>query len=229
MNGVTALKMPLVVAAKEFDFERLMGNQSQLVLEAQLLYRNSRGEVYVASIDNENHHYTVADYLSLPEGAPFQLIKNKLIYMPSPFVLHQMILGNLHLLIGSYVKQHKLGFVGIAPLDVHFDEANVFQPDLLFISNDRMDILQKWVYGAPDLVVEILSKGTAKIDRSDKMEVCGQHGVREYWLIDPKKQRIEVYENEKNKLHLSQKIEKTGLVTSAAVPGFSFELTTLFE
>jgi len=140
-----------------------------------------------------------------------------------------MVLGNLHLLIGAYVKRQKLGFVGLAPLDVHFDEENVFQPDLLFIANERMNILKKWVYGAPDLAVEILSKGTAKIDRTDKLEICGKYGVREYWLIDPNKQAIELYHLKGETLHLSQKIQKQGLIESIAVAGFSFELKDLFE
>lgn len=221
--------MPLVVPAKDFSFEALLGNKSSLVLDAQMLYRNSKGELYVANIDNKNHYYTQSDYNTLPENAPFQLIKGKLIYMSSPVVLHQMILGNLHLLIGAYVKLQKLGFVGLAPLDVHFDEENVFQPDLLFISNERMDILQKWVYGAPDLAVEILSKGTAKFDRHDKLEICGKYGVREYWLIDPKKQILELYQLNNNKLELSQKIEKEGRVASTVITGFTFELKDLFE
>ncbi len=78
--------------------------------------------------------------------------------------IHQKISIRLSTKLFMHVEDKDLGEVRYAPLDVHFDPANVFQPDLLFVAVGRKDIIQDFVQGAPDLVVEIISKGTKKVD-----------------------------------------------------------------
>src|SRR5439155_5763685 len=109
---------------------------------------------------------TASEYKQLPEGPPhFQLVDGELYMSPSPNFFHQEILGNLFALLHSFVRRHRLGKVIAAPSDVELTARDVYQPDIYFISNDRLEIVtEQGVEGAPDLVVEILSPGTARLD-----------------------------------------------------------------
>lgn len=126
-------------------------------------------------------------YESLPEGTPVQLIQNKLIMSPSPFTNHQQVLGKLYIDLKNFIDKHQFGEVLIAPYDVHLGRKNIFQPDLLVIGKEDLHkIRENGFYGAPDLVIEILSPSTAKYDKTEKKEVYEKYGVKEYWLVDPK-------------------------------------------
>ncbi len=206
--------------------EMLLNGHRFLVIRGQLLYKIEEG--YVITMIREEENYTVDHYLQLPESAPFQLINAKLIYMPSPYEIHQAVVFNLSLEIGNYVKKHQLGVVRFAPLDVHFDKENVVQPDLLFVSVRRSSIIQKFIMGAPDFVVEILSKGTAKADKELKMGVYGKYNVLEYWLIHPSECWVEVYVNEDKRMQLKQRVEKKGVIESVAIEGFTLEIADIF-
>lgn len=134
-------------------------------------------------------------YESLPEGTRVQLIKNKLIMAASPFTNHQEIIGKLFNTLYNYLQDKGLGVVFIAPYDVHLDSENVFQPDIIFVSQEnRHKIKENGFYGAPDLVIEILSPSTAIYDKGDKKEVYEQHGVKEYWIVNPQKRAAEGFE-----------------------------------
>lgn len=140
--------------------------------------------------------HTVEDYLNLPEAGPrYQLVEGQLIMAPAPNRFHQDISRNLEFILLMYLKQHPLGKVYDAPFDVYLDDINVFQPDLLFVTNEKLSIFSKrGAEGAPDLIVEILSPGTARLDRINKLKVYAAYGVPELWMIDPDAMRIEVYE-----------------------------------
>src|SRR3990172_5007280 len=109
--------------------------------------------------------YTYEDYRILPEGAPYQLIGGKLIMTPAPSTYHQIISMKLEVKIANFVMEKDLGIVLNAPIDVYFEETETYQPDIIFISKDRLHIIEreriKW---APDLVIEILSPATAYYD-----------------------------------------------------------------
>jgi Uma2 family endonuclease len=101
--------------------------------------------------------------------------------------------------VSSGCKLDPVGKLYHAPFDVHFDKHNVFQPDSVFVSKNRLSILTKaGAKGAPDFVVEILSPKTAEIDRVQKRQVYALAGVEELWIIDPEPRRIEVYVLAKN-------------------------------
>jgi len=109
---------------------------------------------------------------------------------PAPFFSHQALVLRVARLRGDHVEPRKLGRVAIAPLDVILDRerALILQPDVLFVSTERLSIIRDQVWGAPDLVAEILSHGTQDHDRSEKLGWYRQYGVRECWLVDPFKQ-----------------------------------------
>jgi len=125
-------------------------------------------------------------YENLPEGTLAQLINNQIYMSPAPTTTHQIVLMEIADLLFNYVKENKLGRVLPAPVDVYFNRKNAFQPDIIFIANDNMQHLKEnGFYGAPDLVIEILSPATWRFDKEDKKDIYEQSGVKEYWMIDP--------------------------------------------
>ncbi|MBI3875175.1 MAG: Uma2 family endonuclease [Verrucomicrobia bacterium] len=138
---------------------------------------------------------TANDYREMPEGPPyFQLVEGRLYMAPSPDFFHQTVALNVATIIRQHLRHHPLGKAAIAPSDVQFDFMNVHQPDVYFISNERLHILTKQgPVGAPDLVVEVLSKSTAKLDKGTKLRVYSRSGVKELWLVDKDKREVVVY------------------------------------
>lgn len=113
---------------------------------------------------------------------------------PAPNLFHQDILINLLVILKRYLNKHRIGKLMIAPSDVRLTDLNVYQPDLYFVANARKSIFSKQgAEGAPDLVVEILSPKTARLDKGVKREVYALTGVAELWLIDPELQRVQVF------------------------------------
>ncbi len=129
---------------------------------------------------------TADDYRDLPEGPPhFQLVEGKLYMTPSPEYYHQSVAGNIYHLLRCHLRDFPVGKASIAPSDVQLDFVNVHQPDVYFISNERLDILTKQgPVGAPGLVVEVLSRSTARPDKGPKLRVYARSGVKELRLVD---------------------------------------------
>lgn len=170
---------------------------------------------------------TIKDYKKLPEGSPYQLIEGELVMSPAPKPIHQIVSGNLFEALRKFLKDK--GILLYAPVDVYLDEENVFQPDLLFISEERKDILKEdGAHGAPDLVVEILSPSTAYYDLRKKKEVYERAGVKEYWIVDPEMRSAEVYVNEKGKFRLLQELREKGSIRSQIIEGLSIPLENIF-
>ena len=111
---------------------------------------------------------------------------------PAPFFSHQSLVLRVARLVGDHVDSRQLGRVAIAPVDVILDRerALVVQPDVLFVSTERLSIIRDQVWGAPDLVAEILSPGTEKHDRGEKLGWYRQYGVRECWLVDLYREQV---------------------------------------
>ena len=122
----------------------------------------------------------------LPEGTHAEVIENQLYMPPTPTFIHQEISADLHGEIRAFVKQNDLGKI-VATVNVHLDEDNVFEPDLVFLSNENLHLVagNGRVYGAPDLVIEILSASNKQYDRVTKKEIYARAGVKEYWIVDP--------------------------------------------
>ena len=145
------------------------GKSYVLLNENSLLYQNETGKYVFLTIDPKAT-YSADDFMKLPEGAPFELLNGKLTNMPPPKSPHQIASGNLFSALHLFVKRNKLGIVLSAPMDVHLDNKNIFQPDILFLSNDRKSLLKDWVYGVPDLTVEIISPGSKSDDLKTKFK-----------------------------------------------------------
>jgi len=109
---------------------------------------------------------------------------------PCPTPLHQIILAKLCRVFEKAEDQAD-GLSLIAPMDVVFSDDTILQPDLLYIAKDRCGIVGERVHGPPDLVIEILSPGTSRRDRTEKLDLYAKYGVAEYWIVDPAAQLFE--------------------------------------
>jgi Uma2 family endonuclease len=134
--------------------------------------------------------YRAADYWILPEGEPVQLLRGRFILSPSPNILHQLIAGRIYELFCSIADQTD-GCAVIAPMDTVLSEDTIPQPDLIYIRSNNKAIVEDRVRGVPDLVIEVLSRSTAKVDRLEKMDLYAQYGIAEYWIVDPESQVFE--------------------------------------
>jgi Uma2 family endonuclease len=131
---------------------------------------------------------------SLPEGTLCQLINNALVMSPAPLDTHQKILGKIFAKLFTKIEERNLGELRVAPYDVHLDAENIFQPDIVFVGKENINkIKERGLYGAPDLVIEILSPGNKKFDKRDKKDIYEKHGVKEYWIIDPADKQVTGY------------------------------------
>jgi Uma2 family endonuclease len=138
---------------------------------------------------------TVHRYFEEPESSrPMELIYGVVREPPAPFLRHQGVVTRLASALNEHVRRDGLGDVYVSPVDVVLDEARalVLQPDIIFIAAARRHIARDRVWGAPDLVVEVLSPGTARRDRTRKLAWYRQYGVKECWLVDPLRRRVDV-------------------------------------
>ena len=179
----------------------------------------------------EKKKYTIEDYKMLEEGSPFQLINYDLIMSPSPTPIHQAIsLRITNALFNFLESKGNKGFLVSAPMDVKFDEGNVLQPDVLYISEQRKaELVKDIIEGAPDLVVEILSPSNAYYDLRQKKDIYQEYGVKEYIIVDPIAFNCELYVLKGGVYQLHQKAEKTELLNSVLLSGLTFDLNKIFD
>lgn len=138
--------------------------------------------------------YRAADYWRLPEGEPVELIEGRFVVSPSPNMLHQTIVGVLYEILLAAARKTG-GKAVLSPMDVILSDVSIVQPDVLYITKARRDIIKQRVEGAPDLAIEIIS-GSSRRDRVEKLALYAKHGISEYWIVDPDSQHIEFLINE---------------------------------
>lgn len=196
-------------------------------MEADLLIKKSK-------ITKER--ITWADFrdMEIPEGdtSIYELINGQIVKRASPNSPHQRTSFKLSVEFGIFNKKKKAGEFFTAPFDVYLDEENAgIQPDLLFVSKERNFIIHdnNGIVGAPDLVVEIVSKGSGDKDRAIKRDVYERFAVKEYWIVDPLYKSIEVYRMENNRYVLFSYAEDKGVITSSVLPDFKLNLKKIFE
>ncbi len=174
--------------------------------------------------------FTHADLLVMPnDGKRREIIDGDLYVTPSPRFSHQNIVLKLAVALENYLEAHPLGKLAIAPLDVIFGEHDVTEPDIIFVLNEHRKILQDWVRGAPDLVVEILSPTTSSIDRGPKLRAYAKYGVAEYWIVDPAQRAVEVYGLTPEGYQLARDFSQSEVLSSPMLPGFELPVASLFQ
>jgi Uma2 family endonuclease len=171
------------------------------------------------------------DYQEMSEGPPYyQVIEGNLVRSPSPTPRHQDIALKIASLIGNHLEKKPIGRVFIAPLDVFLDDFNIYQPDVIFIANPRLDIItDKGIEGAPDSVVEILSPSTARFDKGAKRKRFDQSGVKEFWLVDPETRAISVYLPGKEPENPMATHGEKSVFESSLLPGLKFKPAFIFQ
>ncbi|HHT9118293.1 MAG TPA: Uma2 family endonuclease [Candidatus Hypogeohydataceae bacterium YC38] len=170
--------------------------------------------------------FTYEDYKNLPESETkrYELLEGELVIVPSPTEPHQKVSMKLVLILGQFVQEKRLGIVYFAPLDVVLSQEDVVQPDIIFISKARAKIItEENIKGAPDLVIEITSPSTSERDSTLKHTLYARYGVKEYWIVDPKRKSVEVYTTGKTgfrlvKKHLSTETLHSPLLSDLEVP-----------
>ena len=178
--------------------------------------------------------FNYQDYLQLPEDKRYEIIDGELFMVPSPNEAHQHILAYIFNCVFNYVKINKLGYVYCAPFDVLFSEEDIVQPDIIFVSDKNKKIITKDnIQGTPDLLVEILSPGTSKRDLGIKKKLYAKNGVREYWVVDPAQETIEVLnlkEGEyRGKSYHTGVVGQTSRLSSSVIQGIDIDIKELFE
>ena len=125
----------------------------------------------------------------------YEIIGGEKIMAPAANLDHSGIIMRLGMIIGTYLSNNKSGYVYPDDVDVHFSDGTLFKPDLCVVlkSNEHILAGRKNIYGAPDMVVEVLSKSTQKKDRTVKKDTYEAYGVREYWIVDPLSKSVSVY------------------------------------
>ncbi len=173
--------------------------------------------------------YTYQDYLKINDDNQYELIGGELILVPAPKTIHQRVKGRLVWFITNFIRHNNLGEVFDAPIDVIFSDKDKPQPDILFISANRLDIItEDNIKGAPDLVIEILSPSTASYDRVKKSKLYYRYGVKEYWIVDPDVKTIEVFISGEKNWNLIESYDRNGILLSPLLPGLEIALKEIF-
>lgn len=149
---------------------------------------------------SQQKHYTSEDYWSLPDGRRAELIQGTFYDMAPPSRVHQQLIMALSNTIQNYIlKEQGSCKVYPAPFAVNLnaDEQDWVEPDLSIICNPDK-LTERGCSGAPDLIFEIVSPSSRRMDYNIKNSLYAQAGVREYWIVDPMKERTTVYHYEKD-------------------------------
>ncbi len=172
---------------------------------------------------------TYEDYLKTPDDERYELLDGALIVPPAPNTAHQSVQAELGWRMARFIREGGLGHLFFAPTDVVLSRTDVVQPDLLFISSERVDIITPAnIQGAPDLIVEIRSDSTAERDESFKRQLYADCGVEEYWLVDPEAATISVLLLGENGYEEAATYTLGQILTSPMLDGLLVNLDDLF-
>jgi Uma2 family endonuclease len=170
---------------------------------------------------------TVDEYFAFPESnRPRELVYGYVREPAMPTFGHEAILLRLAELLRGHVREHKLGEVCRADVVLDQEAGLIVQPDLFFIATERMGIVSDRVWGAPDLVIEILSPGTEHRDRTLKLAWYRRYGVKECWLVVPRDRRIEIVDGT---TETTQSFGGEEIIRSSVLPDLALTVKACFE
>ncbi len=174
--------------------------------------------------------WTYNEYIALPDDwKRYEIANGVLVMIPSSTGSHQDTIGEVFFHIRSHLKLTGLGLVRLAPFDVELTPQDVFQPDVFVVLNAHLGrVLRKKVVGAPDLVVEVSSPGTAAFDRLTKYDTYARAGVPEYWIINTDRRTVEVLALEDGKYHSLGIFRGRQMIPSRILPELSVQVEQFF-
>jgi Uma2 family endonuclease len=166
------------------------------------------------------------DYFALPDEPRCELIYGRLYMSPAPTSRHQEIVGMLYTVLDAAAQQTG-GRALMSPIDVVLGDHSVVQPDLVYLSASRRDLIRDQVDGAPDLVIEVLSPGSHHRDRVAKLRLYAMAGVGECWLVDPDTRTFEFLVNRRGRFVVS--VPEDDVHASPVVPGLSLDVAAFWQ
>jgi Uma2 family endonuclease len=174
--------------------------------------------------------FEAGDIWDTPEdGNRYEVIDGELYVTPPPTLAHQNASSTLHGYLWPYVRQRRLGKLFSAPVGVVLDDENGIQPDLVYVSRERLGILsERAIEGAPDLVMEVLSPSTQSRDRGLKMRRYAAAGVPHYWIVDPRARALEEYRLTASGYELVGTSGPGGTFRPALFPGLEIPIDDLW-
>lgn len=176
------------------------------------------------------YYLTYADWLATPDDNVMrEIVEGELYVVPPPSIEHQRISRKIEIRLDRYLEKRGTGEVFDAPVGLKLDDRNLLEPDLIVVLGDGLATLDKHaVIGPADLVVEILSPGTAQRDVGVKRRIYESAGVREYWIVDPEARHIEVLALRDGAYASDGVYDVEGTLTSPVLPGFELVLREVF-
>ena len=160
---------------------------------------------------------------------PHELWDGELLMAPAPFFSHQEVTLRFYRALFDWVHLRGLGKVIASPVDMVLSPHRVVQPDVAFIARERLGIIARAIMGPADLVAEIVSLGGRNRDRIEKRDLYEQHGVKEYWIIDPEPQTVDVLCLVNSRYELAMRCTRGQTAASRLLPGFELTLDWLFQ
>ena len=181
------------------------------------------------AIPNPLIKFNYEDYVNTPEDKRYELLDGELVALSSPKKFHQRVSILLGAKLFLFTSEHSLGRIYHAPFDVVLSNIDVVQPDLIFVSNERADIITPAnIQGAPDLVVEILSPSTATRDKTFKRSLYARHGITEYWMVDLTEKTITVLRLGERGFEVVDTYGEGEILTSPTLQGFTLNINDIF-
>jgi len=173
---------------------------------------------------------TYEDYETFPDDSNrYEIIDGEVVGSPPPITAHQWASAELTWLLGSHIRQRGLGRLFYAPFAVMLSPHDIFEPDIVYISDDRMSLVDdKGMRGAPDSCIEIVSPSTRAYDRTVKFEKCARFGVNEYWIVDPDSKTVEVFVLESGVYAAMAVVQADDRVPSRVLPALELHVDALF-
>jgi len=172
---------------------------------------------------------TVEDYLSLPDDVRAELIAGELYVIPAPEVGHQRVVFRVARGLAEHVERHDVGEVIPSPMDVHLPTGDVVQPDVVFVAKANRGVIQRWIHGAPDLVIEVLSPLRPERDRFVKRVLYERNGVPEYWIVDLEDRSVQVLELEGEAYREAGWYQAGESFTSQTLPALELDVASFFR
>jgi len=177
------------------------------------------------------YRLTSRDWLGLPDdGRFYELLDGDLCVAPPPSIEHQRLSRDLEFELLTHLRRSNRGEVFDAPIGVRLGDDTVLEPDIVVVLQEHADRIQpQWIDGAPDLVVEVLSPGTARRDLVSKREAYQAAAVPEYWIVDPVAQTIEVLALERSLYARTGLFRRDQTLRSPILPELAIDLATIFR